>query len=66
MEPSFFLTYKTGATQGETLGRMKPLSNISFNSVGAILYGRIEIGRVYGMMFMLKFISLSGGTPGRS
>lgn len=59
--------------QGETLGRIKPLSNrsfscsfSSFNYGGAILYGEIEIGRVSGMMFMPKSISLSGKTLGRS
>ena len=72
-DPSLFLVDKTGVTQGETFGRMKPLSNISFSysfisfhSVDATLYGVIEIGGVSGMTSMPKSISLLGGTPGRS
>ena len=72
-ELSFFLANKTGAPQGEKLGQMKPLSNSSLNcsfnsnnSSCAILYDGIEIGRVFGMISMPKYISLSGGTPGRS
>ena len=72
-EPSFFLTNKTIAPQSETLGQIKTLSNRSFscsfnsfNSIGVILYGNIEIGQVSGMMSMPKSISLSGGTQGRS
>ncbi|GKC50336.1 reverse transcriptase domain-containing protein [Tanacetum coccineum] len=49
MLPSFFLTNKTGAPQGETLGLIKPFSNIScncsfnsFNSTGAIRYGSLK------------------------
>ena len=52
---------------------MKSVSNksfncsfISFNIAGSILYGRIEIGRVSRMMSMVKSISLSGGTLGKS
>ena len=71
---TIFLSYKQDrSAQGEILGRMKPLFNrslnysfSSFNYAGAILYGRIEIGRVSGMMSMPKSISLSGGTLGRS
>ena len=47
----FLFTNKIGPPQSETLGRMKLLSNRSFdyyfkyfNSTGAILYDGIEIG----------------------
>ena len=49
--PSFFFTNKIGASQGDTLSWLKPLSTRScnyvfnsFSSNGAILYGGIEIG----------------------
>ncbi|PHT66191.1 hypothetical protein T459_30616 [Capsicum annuum] len=52
---------------------MNPLSKRSFNysfnslsSAGAILYGKIDIGRVSGKRSMPKSISLSGGIPRRS
>ena len=68
-EPSFFLTNKTGASQGEKLGQMKPLSSKSFNcsfrtyySSDATLNGGIDIGRIFGMMSIPNSISLSGGT----
>ena len=50
MVPSFFFTKSTGEPQGKTLGQMKPLSTRScnllfnsFNSIGTILYGGIEM-----------------------
>jgi len=68
----FFLTNKTRAPQGKTLGRMKPFSRRSFNcsfnsfnSDGAIIYSRIWIGRVSGSLPIPKS-SLLGGTLGRS
>ena len=72
-KPSFFLTKSTGAPQGDTLGRTKPLSTKScnctfnsFNSVGAILYGGIEIGAVPGNKWMANSSSRSGGSQGNS
>ena len=52
-EPSFFLTNKTGAPQGELLGQINPLSSNSciciFNSANfeeAVLYRDCDIGMV--------------------
>jgi len=62
-----------GAPQGDTLGRMNPLSrsscNCSFNSFsssGAIWYGALDIGLVPDNKSMVNSISLSGGNPGSS
>nr|GEY79022.1 hypothetical protein [Tanacetum cinerariifolium] len=61
MLPSFFITNKTGAPQGKTLGLIKPFSNIScnysfnsFNSTGAIRYGAFDIGVVDPTLFTWK------------
>ena len=71
--PSFFFTNKTGAPHGELLGLIKPLSSNScncyfnsFNSVGAIRYGEIDIGFVPCNKSILNSISLSGANPGKS
>ena len=71
--PSFFFTNKTGAPQGETLGRIYPFSsnssNCFFNScnlAGAILYGALEMGVDPGINSMLKSNSLCWGIPGIS
>ncbi|MFS7962904.1 hypothetical protein Hanom_Chr08g00731961 [Helianthus anomalus] len=57
--PSFFLTNKTGAPQGEKLGRIKPLSNNSCSCVdnscisdGASLYGALATGAAPGTKSM--------------
>ena len=71
--PSFFLTNKTGAPQGEKLGLMNPRSNNSCNwifnslsSAGAILYGALDTGSVPGANSITKSISRDGGKPGKS
>ena len=63
----------TRAHYGEMLGLINPLSKRSFNCsfsslsfAGAILYGGIDIGCVYGRRSMLKSISLLGEIPRRS
>ncbi|KAG4202562.1 hypothetical protein ERO13_A05G345812v2, partial [Gossypium hirsutum] len=68
--PSFFFTKKTGAPQGEKLSRSKPLSinscNIafnSFNSVGAILYGAIDIRVIPDTNAIPNSTSQIGGKP---
>ena len=48
-----------------SLAFSKKKFNCSFNYVGAIIYGRIEIGRVSGGRSIPKSISLSRGTRGR-
>jgi hypothetical protein len=62
-----------GQLHGEELGRMNPLSNNSFNyilnsanSLGAILYGHLEIGATPGCSSMVNSISQSRGMPGKS
>ena len=71
--PSFFFTNYTGAPHGELLGLIKLLSSNScncsfnsFNSVGAIQYGAIDIGFVPGNKSILNSISLSGTNHGKS
>ena len=66
-DPSFLRTKNTEAFYGETLGWIKPLSRRSvncsfnfFNLAGAILYGKMVIGRVFENNSIPKFISLSG------
>jgi hypothetical protein len=61
---SFFFTNKAGQPQGEVLGWIYPLSKISFNctfnsanSLGVILYGRLEIGAVSGCSSMVNSTS---------
>ncbi|PHT66273.1 hypothetical protein T459_30698 [Capsicum annuum] len=72
-ELSILHTNKTGAPHGEILGLMNPLSKRFFNcsfsslsSAGAILYGGIEIGRVFERRSIPKSISLSREIPRRS
>ncbi|GKG12753.1 hypothetical protein Tco_0346990 [Tanacetum coccineum] len=59
-DPSFFLTNKTGAPQGEELGLMNPLSESSCNcsdnsfiSDGANRYGARATGAAPGIKFPL-------------
>ncbi|KAI3815158.1 hypothetical protein L1987_14814 [Smallanthus sonchifolius] len=73
IEPSFFLTNKIGAPQGDELGLMNPFSSNSSNcffrssiSVGANLYGALAIGAVTGTRLILNSTSHSGGIPGSS
>jgi hypothetical protein len=70
---SFFCTNRTGAPQGDELGRMYPASCnsvicflSSFNSSMDIMYGRLEIGAAPGKRSMTNSTSLSGGIPGNS
>ncbi|PHT72062.1 hypothetical protein T459_22847 [Capsicum annuum] len=69
----FLCMNKTGVSYREMLGLMNPSSkrsfNCSFNSLSfteAILYGGIDMGKVFGIWSIPKSISLMGGTPGRS
>src|SRR3954464_11620424 len=71
--PSFFVTNRTGQPHGDELGRMKPFANkasswilSSANSRGAILYGRLEIGSVLGIISTMNSTHLSGGMPDSS
>ncbi|KAJ0545692.1 hypothetical protein HanRHA438_Chr08g0337471 [Helianthus annuus] len=73
IEPSFFLTNRIGAPQGDELGLTKPLASRSsscvlnsFISVGANLYGALAIGAAPGMISILNSTCLSGGKPGSS
>ncbi|KAJ0483209.1 hypothetical protein HanIR_Chr13g0662401 [Helianthus annuus] len=73
IEPSFFLTNKIGAPQGDELGLIKPLANKSSNcvlnsfiSVGANLYGALATGAAPGIMSIRNSTCLSGGNPGSS
>ncbi|MFS7976240.1 hypothetical protein Hanom_Chr10g00890141 [Helianthus anomalus] len=72
-DPSFFLTKRTGAPQGEVLGRIKPFSSNSWSwfdssriSDGASRYGALATGLAPGMRSIRKSISRLGGNPGRS
>nr|GFC35515.1 hypothetical protein [Tanacetum cinerariifolium] len=72
-EPSFFLTNKTGAPQGEELGLMKPLSESScscfdnfFISDGAKRYGARATGAAHGIRSIWNSIGRAGGRPGKS
>ncbi|MFS7942283.1 hypothetical protein Hanom_Chr06g00486561 [Helianthus anomalus] len=72
-DPSFFLTKRTGAPQGEVLGRIKPFSSNSWSwfdnspiSDGASRYGALATGLVPGIRSIRKSISRLGGSPGRS
>jgi hypothetical protein len=69
---SFFLTNKVGQSQGEEHGWMYPLSKSYFNctfnsanSLGVILYSRMEIGVILGYNSMLNSTSRSGGMSGK-
>ncbi|MFS7942477.1 hypothetical protein Hanom_Chr06g00488861 [Helianthus anomalus] len=60
-DPSFFLTKRTGAPQGEVLGRIKPFSSNFWSwfdssriSDGASRYGALAIGLAPGMRSMRK------------
>src|SRR4051812_10725174 len=71
--PSFLVTNRTGQPHGDELGRMKPFANeasswifSSANSCGAILYGRLDIGVVPGIISTMNSTHLSGGIPGSS
>nr|GFA06228.1 hypothetical protein [Tanacetum cinerariifolium] len=71
-EPSFFLTNKTGAPQGEELGLMKPLSesscSCSDNSIisdGAKRYGARATGAAPGIKSIWNSTSRASGRPGK-
>ncbi|GKF85725.1 hypothetical protein Tco_0253552, partial [Tanacetum coccineum] len=72
-DPSFFLTNKTRAPQGEELGLMKPLlerscscSDNSFISDGANRYGARATGATLGIKSIWKSTGRAGGRPGKS
>ncbi|GJZ24667.1 hypothetical protein Tco_0562126 [Tanacetum coccineum] len=72
-DPSFFLTNKTGAPQGEELGLMNHLSessfscsNNSFISDGANRYGARATGVAPGIKSICNSIGLAGGRPSKS
>ena len=71
--PCFFFINKTEVPQSDVLGQIKLLSIKfyswtfnSFNSIGTILEGGIEIGSIPGMTSMQNSISFSNGTLGNS
>jgi len=71
--PSFFLTKRTGAPQGEALGQINPLLSNSWicffssaSPIEAMRYGTLKIGAVPGKTLILNSISRIGGSPGRS
>nr|GFC69852.1 hypothetical protein [Tanacetum cinerariifolium] len=71
-EPSFFLTNKTGASQGEELGLMKPLSESycscsdnSFISDGAKRHGARATGATPGIKSIWNSTGRAGGRPGK-
>ncbi|KAJ0588125.1 hypothetical protein HanIR_Chr04g0170971 [Helianthus annuus] len=73
IDPSFFLTNKIGAPQGDELGLIKPLAKRSSNcvlnsfiSVGANLYGALATGAAPGMISIRNSTCRSGGKPGSS
>ena len=70
---SFFLANRIEVPQGELLGLMKPPSSnscnwtlSSYNSIGAILRGVIEMGDIPGCNSIKKSTSLYEGNPGSS
>nr|GEZ86878.1 hypothetical protein HannXRQ_Chr14g0442131 [Tanacetum cinerariifolium] len=72
-DPSFFLTNKTGAPQGEELGIMKPLSKSScscsdnsFISNGANRYGAQATGAAPGIKSIWNSTGRAGGRPYKS
>ncbi|MFS7950496.1 hypothetical protein Hanom_Chr07g00583961 [Helianthus anomalus] len=72
-DPSFFLMKRTGAPQGEVLGRINPFSSNSWSwldnsliSDGASRYGALATGLAPGIRSIRKSISRLGGNPGRS
>ena len=73
IDPSFFLTNNTGAPQGDTLGRIKLLSNrscscdlSSFSYAGAMRYETLEMSPVPGSSSILKSTARDGGILERS
>nr|GEY27068.1 hypothetical protein [Tanacetum cinerariifolium] len=71
-EPSFFLTNKTGAPQGEELGLIKPLSESScscsdnsFISNEAKRYGAWAIGATPRIRSIGNSTGRAGGRPGK-
>ncbi|MFS7943685.1 hypothetical protein Hanom_Chr06g00503151 [Helianthus anomalus] len=73
IDPSFFLTNKIGAPQGDELGLMKPFASNSsscvlnsFIYVGANLQGALATGAAPGIISILNSTCLSGGDPGSS
>ncbi|GKF67005.1 hypothetical protein Tco_0193522 [Tanacetum coccineum] len=72
-DPSFFLTNKTGAPQGEELGLIKPLldsscscSENSFISEGANQYGARATGAAPGIKSIWNSTCRVGGRPDNS
>ncbi|GJW74994.1 hypothetical protein Tco_0134364 [Tanacetum coccineum] len=72
-DPSFFLTNKTRAPQGEELGLMKPLSESScscsdnsFISDEASRYGARATGAAPGIKSIWNSTGRGGGRPGKS
>ncbi|GKF83597.1 hypothetical protein Tco_0248495, partial [Tanacetum coccineum] len=72
-DPSFFLTNKTGAPQGEELGLMNPLSESScscsdksFISDGANRYGTRATCAVPGIKSIWNSTGGAGGRSGKS
>ncbi|GKC52645.1 hypothetical protein Tco_1075390, partial [Tanacetum coccineum] len=72
-DPSFFLTNKTGTPQGEELGLMKPLSEISYscsnNSFildGTNRYGARATGAATGIKSIWNSTGRAGGRPDKS
>nr|GFB78997.1 hypothetical protein [Tanacetum cinerariifolium] len=72
-DPSFFLTNKTGAPQGEELGLMKPLSESScscsdnsFILDGANRYEARATGAAPGIRLIWNSPGRAGGRPGKS
>nr|GFB34277.1 hypothetical protein [Tanacetum cinerariifolium] len=71
-EPSFFLTNKTEAPQGEELGLIKPLSESScscfdnsFISDRAKRYGARATGATPGIRSIWNSTGRAGGRPGK-
>ncbi|KAJ0854109.1 hypothetical protein HanRHA438_Chr14g0658921 [Helianthus annuus] len=72
-DPSFFFTKRTGAPQGEKLGRIKPLSESSCScldnsciSDGARRYGALATGFAPGTRSIRNSTWRAGGRPGKS
>ncbi|GKF46827.1 hypothetical protein Tco_0136629 [Tanacetum coccineum] len=72
-DPSFFLTNKTGALQGEELGLMKPLSERSYScsdnsfiSDGASRYGARATDAAPGIKSTWNSTDRAGGRPDKS
>ncbi|GKE00378.1 hypothetical protein Tco_1388361, partial [Tanacetum coccineum] len=72
-DPSFFMTNKTRAPQGEELGLVNPLSEISYNWVDnscisdrASLYVDRATGATPGTKSIRNLTFRAGGSPGKS